>query len=665
MDFFGNQDAARRKTGILIVYFLLAIICMIGALYTVVVLACSYKNLNNPIEAIDWWRPDLLLGVAGGTISIIVLGSLYKTFELRGGGEKVAYMLGGRRLSPTTSDRDERRLLNIVEEMAIAAGMPVPPVYLLDDEQSINAFAAGYSPGDAVIGINRGTIEALNRDELQGVIAHEFSHVLNGDMRLNLRLIGILHGILLIALIGYYLMRASSGSGRRRSSNNNRGSGIQFFVIACGIWIIGYVGLFFARLIKAAVSRQREFLADASAVQFTRNPDGIAEALKKIGRPAAGSHMESPEAESASHMFFGNSQKSLVRAFATHPPLVQRIRRIDPQFDGNFTRRQKGSDRVRTRPDKEKPQPQSPGKIARQPVGTIGGTSGLLPVDPVLVMAAIGNMTTDHVTYVHDLLEALPNALKEAVHDTFSARSVVLALLLDTDASVRTQQLEIVENELGKTTCQETMKLVKIIDNQDATQRLPLVEMLKPTLQGLSPNQYQIFRTTVDKLVKADKKIDLFEFALQRVLLSRLDSYFQREKPKSVLHFALPGLLSEVSHLISALAHLGHQDEVAAQHAFEQASSTFPSKTKLQFFDRQQCSLSRVGDALDKLSGSSPKIKKQVLNAATTVVMTDGKIKLGEGELLRTIADSLDCPMPPILGNAATATQNNPQIQNA
>jgi len=662
MDFFGNQNAARHKTGILIVYFLLAVTCMIGALYAVVVLVCSFKSLKNSSEAIDWWRPELLIGVAGGTIAIIVLGSLYKTFELRGGGERIAQMLGGRQLSPTTSDRSERRLLNIVEEMAIASGMPVPPVYLLDDEQSINAFAAGYSPGDAVIGINRGTIKALNRDELQGVIAHEFSHILNGDMRLNLRLIGILHGILLIAVIGYYLVQISSVSGRQRSNNKN--SGGKLIVIAFAMMIIGYAGLFFARLIKAAVSRQREFLADASAVQFTRNPNGIADALKKIGGLTAGSRMESPEAETASHMFFGNCRKSLVQAFATHPPLVQRIRRIDPQFDGDFTQPLTRRDRVRTSPDKETSKPKSPVKTTHQTFGAIGGASGLIPVDPVVVMAAIGNMTTDHVTYVHDLLEALPNALKEAVHDTFSARSVVLALLLDTDTSVRTQQLEIVENELGKTTCQETIKLVKIIDDQDATQRLPLIEMLKPTLQGLSPNQYQIFRTTVDKLVKADKKIDLFEFALQRVLLSRLDSYFQREKPKSVQYFALPGLLPEVSNLISSLAHLGHQDGVAAQHAFEQASSAFPSKIKLQFCDRQQCSLSRVGDALDKLSGSSPKIKKQVLNAATTVVMTDGKIKLGEGELLRTIADSLNCPMPPILGNTAPPTQNNPQIQN-
>lgn len=285
MDFFGSQEAARRRTGLLVVYFFFAVAAMILTLYVAAVGTLTFANsrTSDPSVGVSWWQPQMLLLVAGGTIAIIAMGSLYKTAQLRSGGAGVAEQLGGRRLQGNSRDPLERRLLNVVEEMALAAGTTVPPVYLLDNEPGINAFAAGFTPGDAVIGVNRGTVEHLSRDELQGVIAHEFSHILNGDMRLNLRLMGLLHGILLIAIIGYYIVR---GSGYR-SSNRREKSGGQIIVLGLAMIVIGYVGLFFARLIKAAVSRQREYLADASAVQFTRNPDGIGGALKKIGALSA------------------------------------------------------------------------------------------------------------------------------------------------------------------------------------------------------------------------------------------------------------------------------------------------------------------------------------------------------------------------------------------
>ncbi len=653
MDFFGSQEAARRKSSILVVYFFIAVAMMILTLYIVAVGTLTFANTQQGREqGISWWQPQILLVVAGGTIAIITMGSLYKTMQLRAGGAGIAEQLGGRRLQGNSRDPLERRLLNVVEEMALAAGTTVPPVYLLDNEPGINAFAAGFTPGDAVIGVNRGTVEHLTRDELQGVIAHEFSHILNGDMRLNLRLMGLLHGILLIAIIGYYVLRASGhGSGGRRG----KGGG-QLILLGLAMLVIGYVGLFFARLIKAAVSRQREYLADASAVQFTRNPDGIGGALKKIGALSAGSRMESAEAESASHLFFGSCRNSLFQALATHPPLVKRIRSIDPHFDGNFAAfAKKASSEA---PKKKKEDPKSAFEAFKRPLGglaAVGMGENRIPIDPVIVMAAVGAPTMQHVDYVHGLLDRLPDALRDALHDPFSCRAVVAALLLDRDAEVRARQLQVVHDKLGDLSHQETNRLAPLIEALGAAARLPLVEIAGNTLRDLSPSQYQTFRETVIELVKADAKIDLFEFALQRVLIRHLDQHFHGHKPPKMLYPAIGGVKNEVSNLISALSHLGHADEAGARSAFEQASEAFAFEKVLVMRARGECSLKQIGEALDKLAQSSAAVKKRVLKAATVSVTADGVVTTAEAELLRAIADSLDCPMPPLLGANAAA----------
>ena len=347
MDFFQRQDHARRKSTLLIAYFVLAVVTIALAMYLA---ACFITPMLSPdtnsgdsrstrstqSREITLWQPQLLLWVGGGTLLVIGLGSLYKIIELRGGGATIANMLGGRLIQPNTNDPGERRLMNVIQEMALASGTPVPPVYVLEEEKGINAFAAGYTPADAVIGVNRGTIDYLSRDELQGVIAHEFSHILNGDMRTNIHLMGVLHGILLIAVIGFYALRFG-GLSSGRSSNNKNNSAAYIMLVGVAALIIGAIGLFFARLIKATLSRQREYLADASAVQFTRNPAGISGALKKIGGLANGSRVLSAESESASHMFFGNARReSSFISFSTHPPLGERIRRLDPSFEGKF-----------------------------------------------------------------------------------------------------------------------------------------------------------------------------------------------------------------------------------------------------------------------------------------------------------------------------------------
>ena len=659
MDFFGSQDAARRKSGFLVFYFVIAVALMILTMYVAVVGTVSFASLQlaslqqgHAPGSFHWWQPEIFLLVVGGTITIITIGSLYKTMQLHGGGAAVAEQLGGRHLQGNSRDPLEQRLLNVVEEMALAAGTSVPAVYLLDKEPSINAFAAGFTPGDAVIGVNRGTVEHLSRDELQGVIAHEFSHILNGDMRLNLRLMGLLHGILLIAIIGYYVVR---GGGHGSSSRRDKGGGWQILLIGFAMIVIGYVGLFFARLIKAAVSRQREYLADASAVQFTRNPDGIAGALKKIGALPAGSRMETAEAESASHLFFGNSRGSLFQALATHPPLVERIQRIDPRFDGDFSAFV--AKPKRTPPQGKKEDSKSALEGLTRPLGGLAaaGMGNRLPIDPVLVMATVGEPTMQHVDYVHGMLERLPGALRDALHDPFSCRAVIAALLLDRDVEVRARQLQIVRVKMGGLSHQETNQLAPLVEAQGPAARLPLIEIAGNTLQDLSPSQYETFREVVVELIKADEKIDLFEFVLQRVLLRHLDQHFHGHQPPKVLYPAIGGVRNEVSNLISALSHLGHADQADVKSAFDKASAAFAAEKMLVLRARGECSLKQIGEALDKVAQSSPAVKKRVLKAATVSVMADGFVTIAEGELLRAIANSIDCPLPPLL-SAATAS---------
>lgn len=652
MDFFGSQDAARRKTGMLVAYFCIAVVLMILTLYAVAVLVVNSANSHNgkSPNGARLWHPEVFLIVTGGTVAVITIGSVYKTSQLSAGGAAVADQLGGRMLHGNSRDPLERRLLNVVEEMALAAGTPVPPVYVLDNEPGINAFAAGFTPSDAVIGVNRGTIEHLSRDELQGVIAHEFSHILNGDMRLNLRLMGLLHGILLIAIIGYYVLRSGGfrGGGRR-----GKGAG-QVLLIGLAMLVIGYGGVFVARLIKAAVSRQREYLADASAVQFTRDPNGIAGALKKIGALSVGSRMETPEAESASHLFFGSFRSSFLQPLSTHPPLVGRIQRLDANFDGDFSAIKPT---VKSNPpQRPKSDPNAAFEGLMRPLGGLAamgmGGETRVPMDPVIVMAAVGTPTMEHVDYIHGLLERLPDTLRAALHDPFSCRAVVAALLLDSDTEIRARQLQIVHSKLGDLSHQEMIRFAPQVEAQGAAARLPLVEIAKNTLQDLSPSQYQTFREVVIELVKADNKVDLFEFALQRVLIRRLDQHFQGHKPLKVLYPAIGGVKNEVSDLISALSHLGHSDDAEVRSAFEQASAAFAVEKLLVLRSRGECSLKRIGEALDKLSQSSVAVKKRVLNAATVSVIADGIVTTAEGELLRAIADSLDCPMPPLLYDA-------------
>ena len=344
MDFFRQQDLSRKASRRMVGIYILAVLCVGAAVHALVSLAMAFSAVGREGEFGGaflpvFLNPRLALATLGVTFALIVVVSLSKIAALKSGGSAVAESMGGRRVLTTTQDFNERRLLNVVEEMALASGVAMPCVYVLDGEPGMNAFAAGYSTKDAAVAVTRGLLDALNREELQAVIAHEFSHILNGDMKLNIRLVGFLFGIFALTIVGVGLfhvarMMAFSSGGRSRNKKDN-GAAVAAAIVALGLicWIVGYIGFFFGRVIQSGISRQREYLADASAVQFTRNPSGLANALKLIG--AQGSVLQSAKAMEVSHMLFASGLKSV---FATHPPLAERIRRWDPDFDGDFSK---------------------------------------------------------------------------------------------------------------------------------------------------------------------------------------------------------------------------------------------------------------------------------------------------------------------------------------
>ncbi len=676
MDFFESQDQARKNTGRLVVIFILAVLTIVASIYLLISGLLMYAAGEESTAELfaeqqpTLWNPDLLIMVSLGTLLVVAMGSLYKIFQLRAGGTVIAESLGGRRIYPDSNHPVERKVLNVVEEMAIASGTPAPPVFLLDGEPGINAFAAGFTPGDAVIGVTAGTAQQLSRDELQGVIAHEFSHILNGDMRLNIRLIGILHGILIIGILGYFILRSSLYSGARSSGSRRGGPPVPIIALGAGLAVIGYAGTFFGRLIQSAVSRQREFLADAAAVQFTRNPDGIAGALKKIGGFTSGSEIQSPNAPEVSHMFFGKAVSSFLGGmFATHPPLPERIGRIDPAWKGEFA--ETSTDDIGFVPDAAAAgfagQPGRPaGTPAAAPAAAPAPAAQDAAISPAPTMAVgsstsrvtsgqiddavdhIGHPTDAHIGYAAQILRQLPPGVVSAAREPYGARALIYAMLIDPDPGPRAAQLERLAAHADQGVFHATERLLPQVEQLDRSVRLPLIDLAVPALRSLSPAQYRAFAEDIHELVKADQVLDLFEWSLQRILLHHVQPEFVQVPPSRVRYKGLDKVDTQVQLLLSFLAYAGNPDPAASRAAFDAAVAKL-MLPGLQILPVEQTRLDRLGKALDVLNEAAPRLKKQLLKACIACVSADREITVAEAELLRATADSLGIPLPPIL----------------
>lgn len=659
MDFFAHQEDARRRTSRLVALFAAAVAGIIAALYLAVLVVLktnwsSERAVQQFISAYQagWWHPALFSWTAAIVLATVLTASLFRTKSLSRGGAAIAEMLDARPVAPDTAAAGEKRLINIVEEMAIASGIPVPGVYLMGREDGINAFAAGLTTHDAVIGVTRGCLDRLNRDELQGVVAHEFSHILNGDMRLNIRLMGILHGILVIGIAGYGLFRsalfAGPGTRGRRHGGRRQGSGNPLPLILLGLMVmaIGYIGVFFGKLIKSAVSREREYLADAAAVQFTRNPAGIAGALKKIGGTSAltGSVMLSPRAQEASHIFFASAvYSSFARLLDTHPSLETRVRRLDPSFDGVFPRS--------SAPEAARPAgPETPLPSA----GAVPGAApGPLP-DPKQVLESVGTVNPEHLALAAALLEKIPGDLRRSAHDPDGALALTCAMLLSDDPGTRERQLQALRDGGLAEAAAAAPGLAAHLSGLAPEARLPLIDIALPALRRIGRERYLLYRQAVKALVAADSKVSLFEFTMQTAIARHLDPVFTG-RPLSVIdYYDIRPLLPACAVLLSALARYGNREPGDAAQAYERGFAYLRAPRAEAMTAAEKSGHDEVIAALNTLSAASPALKKRIIDACLQCIWANRNVTAREAEMLRVTADILDCPVPPLIAGTTS-----------
>lgn len=627
-NFFEQQDQAKRNSAILMGLFTFALLIIallmdrgFGMLWQLIMIP-TYADFENftfipPFR----WRSFLI------TLAIVSLIILWATFdkirELRGGGKVIAEQLGGELLTYDYRDPKVRQLLNVVEEMAIASGIAVPPVYILHQETGINAFAAGFTPQDAVIGVTRGCLDAFDRDQMQGVIGHEFSHILNGDMGLNLRMIGALHGLMFIYITGRTFF-----SSHRSFQISSRQSLFESEILGLLLIISGGLGVLLGRLLQSAVSRQREFLADASAVQFTRNPQGLAEALNIIRTHPGHARIRAPRAESASHLFFGAALQGFFASgwFATHPPLKERIRRLGGQAQGQ-----------------ERPQ-RSGGAMA----GVMGLQGG--QAQPEKVVNAIGQISPQALSSTTALLAGLPPQLRAAARESEGAIALLYGLFLP--ESPENPQWSHLQNTETPERLAQVQALQPDLAQLNPLTRLPLVDLIVPALRNLTPEQCRQLFNQIKALSQAGGAVTLSNYALYLVLLYRLRPYFGKPRNPSHQYSQLVQIWQPCLTVLSALARVSSPKTGA--YALSNGLMHLPGASKLNPPKQPMAaSLSAVSQSLKTLEQASPQLKRQVIDACAHTVLADGNVSRLEAELLRAVVIALDCPIPPFL-EAAT-----------
>jgi len=672
MNFFEHQDEAKHQTKRLVIYFFIALVFIIISLILVITTALDYSiyeqqfresKQSNYFSYLFSQHGTTMLWVSLGTVALVGGISLVRTLTLREGGHVVAEWVGARQVSYDTQDHKEQQLLNIVDEMSIASGAPRPGVYLMDDEMGINAFAAGYSSSNAVIAVTRGTLEQLSRDELQGVIAHEFSHILNGDMRLNIRLMGVLAGILFIGNIGLLMIRSIAFT-RRRSRGNN---GI-FGIIAIGLAVaaIGFIGVFCGRLIRAAVSRQREYLADASAVQFTRNPDGITNALNKIRLISSSSKIENKHAEEMSHMYFGEAFPLVFFSgwLASHPPLPDRITRINPQFDLEAELNE--LDKLDSSQKKSSKNKSTKSKASKNAAlsGLYSGFSANAGESIVETTGTISNEQVEYGKSIHSLFSA---NIMLCLQSETGLRALLYALMLDQRSGFRQRQLELI-NASGETSvASKAAALYHEVTELEPKTKLPLFNLLLPELRRqiqatLTQNENKMTNArnsgmtdaaciaildTIEKIITIDEHISIKEF----IYLLAIDANLNPKANQAIKtkYTKLKKIPKQTAMLIALMSIAGHEDPAMQKQAYnagiKAAELGSNSSIQLDSFSYAECR-----NAMYEIKKLKPQAKKMMMRALAETALSDETITLEEFDLLRSLAMALDCPIPPNVG---------------
>lgn len=653
MSFYENQHRARRNTSLLVAYFVAAVVLIVVAVNAAIYIALAMISTVEFMTPLQWVQSGPCWLIALGTVAVIAGGSLFRLAQLSKGGLAVALMAGGTPVDPNTRNLQERTLINITEEMAIASGTRVPRIFILRNEPGINAFVAGTEPGNTVLAVTQGALDTLTRDELQGVIGHEFSHILNGDMGLNLRLIGILAGILLIGQIGEFLLRSQ----RHRSSRNNKGGG-QIAVLGLALMAIGYVGLFFGRLIKAAISRQREFLADASSVQFTRNPDGIAGALYAIGAHSGHSNLMNRHAEDMSHMCFGETLKvKMSGLLATHPPIDERINAIDPQLmprlKARWQKRQAGAASTgESATPATNVEPNAVGFAGATVAGSSGNASAANTASSAnainaaqagAIKASIGTPTPAHAEFAHQLHQAIPPELHTAAHDPAQADVLLYALLFTEMRSHGQESLALIGSQRDEAGAREAARLYGVVKQSDPALRLPLLEITLATLRTLGAAQQDRVVSLCEQLIHIDSKVTLSEFIISYLVRRALQP---AQRPHRAIKSFSP-LESSLALLFSAIVQSSGESGERQQQNFHQIMRTYSNADWSQVLTSMPTP-KQLTHALDRLAQLTPLLKQPVIDACVDCVLHDNKATLRELEVLRAVCEALECPMPPL-----------------
>jgi Zn-dependent protease with chaperone function len=671
VDFYAYQAQARRQSRAFVGMFMVAVAAVVIALDAVIFTVLAGRQASSyagqygarydggsldPLQ-FAMRNPDTALLVSLLIIGVIALASLFKSAQLRGGGAVVAQSLGGVRVERDTADPARKRLRNIIEEMAIASGVPVPEIYVLEQEPAINAFAAGHTPANACVTVTQGALDHLNRDELQGVIGHEFSHILNGDMRLNIQLMGAIFGLLVIAIIGRLVFNFAPRGGNDR----DRRGGLGWLGVGLAAMVLGYLGLLAGRILQAAVSRQRERLADASAVQFTRNTTGLKGALLKIAALEEGSKFVAADAEEVAHMLFA---PGLDRVFATHPPLLERIRELDPQFNPQELQDliQRGvpgpegggyGTAAPTRPLSAIPgMPAMPGGAGGAAVGTAAVLTGAAATPAAAasgfaanagaIAAQVGRPQPGNVDQAQSLREQIPAVLRDFSDTGAHARSMVLALLLSRDPAIRDAQAQRISQEYGGAELTTVNTAIAAAGTIAPLLRLPSLLQLFPTLRRLPLQERQRLNALVMDLIHLDSSIDVFEFCLAKLLESMLNDAAGNAAPYGKL--TLEGSVGAVHILFATLARCGSDDEQEIRAAYVAGiGGVLASYPEYATYDDWP---QRTSVALGQLDQLTPPAKQKLIEGLVRTIGNDGMLKVEESELLRTTCALLHCPMP-------------------
>jgi Zn-dependent protease with chaperone function/uncharacterized tellurite resistance protein B-like protein len=639
VNFFEQQSQARRQTRWLLVLFLLAVVLIVVVIDLAVLVSFGLGQVQDgaplSLRGLVQRNGALLVGATLITLAVIGLSSLFRILRLKSGGGEVARELGGQLLPEDSRDPLHRRYRNVVEEIALASGVPVPEMYVLEQERGINAFAAGFTPADAAVAVTRGALENLSRSELQGVIAHEFSHIFNGDMRINIRLMGVLFGILVLAVVGRRVVMHTRYIG---GSRNKNAGGI--LILAFVLMAVGYIGLFFGRWIKAAVSRQREYLADASAVQFTRDPDSIGGALKKIAVHSETSYLAA-DTEEVGHMLFGAGQK--LRMFATHPPILRRIQRIEP----SFTRAELLEFGTRLRQKAQRDARAEQQRVEREAAAQAreGG------FDAGGIVQEIGNPGWDRVLLAAGIVASLPEAVGRAARSPEWATELLLTGLLDADPDLREQQLLKIAQELGADSERRVRQMLDVAAQVRPEQRLPLLELALPMIKQRSEQQQASLLKLIKWLIHSDGQVDVFEYLVARLITQYL---WEAANPRRAGHTGrrgLSGLMPEAGVVLAVLAMHGQQEATAGEAAW-QAGMKRLGREQPGDFRAPANWMESLDEALRKLDRLDPPGRKALVEAMIDTATYDQVVAAQEIELMRAVCAALHVPVP-VLNPAA------------